>query len=210
MKTGCLWCCWDNRLNSFDSPQTFKLPDHAKIVFALFRSSSAMNSSSIDAPNMEHNTRKGFFKQHVPSWKLLKKTLTHPFQFIKDDKTRKDSFKQDFLYLGELHKKIVTHPSQFIEHDQLAVFNISLIDFSLESDDAATQFFKPFPRDLMEKSLKHSSQLGEDDWWPPYDPEYQHHFSEAYNIETVLGRHHRYVSEKCEESPSERSMWQER
>jgi hypothetical protein len=48
--------------------------------------------------------------------------------------------------MEELLKKAVIHPSQFIEHNQLAAFNISLTDFSLESDDAATQtrFFKPF------------------------------------------------------------------
>ena len=75
---------------------------------------------------------------------MLKKTLAHPFQFIKNDKTRKDSFKQDFRYLGELHKKTVIHPSQFIEHDQLVTSNTSLIDFSLELDDAVLSFSSLF------------------------------------------------------------------
>ena len=69
--------------------------------------------------------------------------------------------------MEELLKKAVIHPSQFIEHNQLAAFNISLTDFSLESDDAATQtqFFKPFPQDLIEESLKHASQLDYDLGW---------------------------------------------
>jgi len=170
-----------------------------------------MNSSSTDVPNMEHKTRKGFFKQQFPSLrKLLKNTVIHSSQSIEQDKIRRDSLNQDFCYLEELLKKAVTHPSQFIEHDQLAAFNISLTDFSLESDDAATQFFKPFPRDLMEESFKHSSQLEHDLGWPPHDPKNRDYFAEPLEVEGVLDGYHRYVFEKWEASPSQRSMWQGR
>jgi hypothetical protein len=182
-----------------------------RIVFALICSSSAMNSSSTDVPNMEHKTRKGFFKQQFPSLrKLLKYKVIHSSQSIEQDKTRRDSLKHDFCYLEELLKKAVTYPSQSIEHDQLAAFNISLTDFSLESDDAATQFFKPFPRDLMEESLKDSSQLDHDFGWPPHDPENRDYFAEPLEVESVLDEYHRYVFEKWEASPSQRSMWQGR
>jgi hypothetical protein len=122
---------------------------------------------------------------------------------------RKD-FKQNFRYLGELLKTIVILPSRFVEHDQLAVFNISLTDFSLHSDlacDAVPRFFKPFPHDLMEESFKHSSHLEGDIGWPEYDTQYQACFTEPYDIEWTLGRYHRYVFERWRESPSERSMW---
>jgi hypothetical protein len=65
--------------------------------------------------------------------------------------TRKNLIKQNFHDLGKLLKATVAHPSQFIEHDQLATFNISLTDFSLDSDiasNAVPRFFKPFPHDL--------------------------------------------------------------
>jgi hypothetical protein len=123
---------------------------------------------------------------------------------------RKD-FKQNFHYLGKLLKMIVSLPSRFIEYDQLAVFNISLTDFSLHSDlacDAVLGFFKPFPHDLMEESFKHSSQLEDDLGWPPYDAQYQAYFTEPHDVEWTLGRYHRYVFEKWKESPSERSIWQ--
>jgi hypothetical protein len=56
--------------------------------------------------------------------------------------------------LGELLKKTVTHPSQLIEHDKLSEFNISLKEFSLDSDTSPS-VFKPFPHDLMEECFKH-------------------------------------------------------
>ena len=170
-----------------------------------------MNNSSTDVPNMEHKARKGFFKRHFPYLGLLKKTLTHPFQFIQDDeKTRKDSLNQDFRYLGELFKNIATHWSQSIEHDQLAAFNISLTNFSLESDDEASQFFKPCPRDLIEESLQHSSHLEHELGWPPHDPKSLDYFAEPLEVEGVLDGYRRYVLEKWEESSPERSMWRER
>ena len=170
-----------------------------------------MNSSSTDVPYMEHKTRKGFFKQQFPSLrKLLKYIVTRSSQSIEHDKIRRDSLNQDFCYLDGLLKKTVVHPSQFIEHDKLAAFNISLTDFSLESDDAAIQFFKPFPRDLMEESFKHSSQLEHDLGWPPHDPKNRDYFAEPLEVEGVLDGYHRYVFEKWEASPSQRSMWQGR
>jgi hypothetical protein len=123
----------------------------------------------------------------------------------------REDFKQSFLYLGKLLKMIVTLPSRFIEYDQLAEFNISLTDFSLHSDltcDAVPRFFKPFPHDLMEESFKHTSQLEEDIGWPSYDIQYQAHFTEPHGVEWTLGKYHRYVFDKWEESPSERSIWQ--
>jgi hypothetical protein len=65
---------------------------------------------------------------------------------------RKDFFAQSSHYLSKLLKTTVTHPSQFIEDEQLAAFNISLTDFSLDSDiafDTIPRFFEPFPHDLM-------------------------------------------------------------
>jgi len=127
--------------------------------------------------------------------------------------SRKPLLKQDFHDLGKLLKATVAHPSQFIEHDQLAAFKISLTDFSLDSDiasNAVPQFFKPFPRDLMEESFKHSSQLEDDLWWPPYEPEYLRPFSEAHVVERVLGRYHRYAITQWEESPLVRSLWRGR
>jgi hypothetical protein len=93
--------------------------------------------------------------------------------------TRKTLLKQNFHDLGKLLKATVAHPSQFIEHDQLVAFNISLTDFSLDSDiasNAIPQFFKPFPHDLMEESFTHSSQFEDDLGWPPYEPEYLYPF----------------------------------
>ena len=159
---------------------------------------------------MEHKTRKGFFKQQFPSLrKLLKHTVIHSSQSIEQDKIRRYSLNQDFRYLEELLKKAVIHPSQFIEHDQLVAFNISLTGFSLESD-AATQFFKPFPQDLMEESLKNSSQLERDLGWPPHDPESRDYFAEPLEVEGVLDGFCTYLFEKWEANPSQRSMWQGR
>ena len=129
-------------------------------------------------------------------------------------KAKKGFFEQSSRYLAELLKTIVTYPSQFIEHDQLAAFNISLTDFSLDSDlafDAVPQFFKPFPHDLMEESFKHSSQL-EDDIVGGL------HMTQStwlvllshMMLSGTLGEYHRYVIAKWEESPSGRSMWQAR
>jgi hypothetical protein len=142
-----------------------------------------MKSSSIDVRNMEYEARKDFFKQSS-------------------------------RYLSKLLKTTVTHPSQFIEHDQLAASNISLTDFSLDSDvafDTVPRFFKPFPHDLMEESFKHSSQLEDISFsWPPHNPEYLACFTEPHDIEGTLGKYHRYVITKWEESSSGRSIWQAR
>jgi hypothetical protein len=170
------------KILGFDSPPTFTLPDHAEVFLALFCSSSAMNRSSIDVRNMKNRARKAFLKHQ-------------------------------YSYLGELLKKTVTHPSQFIEHDQLAAFNISLTHFSLHSDlayDAVPRFFKPFPHGLMEECFEHSSELSDDLWWPPYDPESLACFTEPHDVEVILHRYHRYVFEECEKSLPERSMWRAR
>ena len=59
------------------------LLDHAKVIVALFRSSSAMNGSCTDVRNMEYQARKRFLKhKYLDLKKLLKKTITHPSQFI--------------------------------------------------------------------------------------------------------------------------------
>ena len=123
--------------------------------------------------------------------------------------TRKNLLRQNFHDLGKLLKATVAHPSQFIEHNQLAAFNISLTGYSLDSDDTATQFFEPFPWDLMEESFK-DSQLDHDLGWPPHDPETRDYFAEPLEVEGVLDGYHRYVFEKWEASPSQRSMWQGR
>jgi hypothetical protein len=125
---------------------------------------------------------------------------------------RKD-FEQNFRYLGKLLKTIVALPSQFIEHNQPAAFNISVTDFSLHSDlayNAVPRFFKPFPHDLMEESFKHSSELGDDIWWPEYDPESLACFTEPHDVEAILRRYCRYVIAEQKESPSGRSMWRAR
>jgi hypothetical protein len=124
--------------------------------------------------------------------------------------TRKNLLKQNFHDLGKLLKATVAHPSQFIEHDQLVAFNISLTDFSLDSDIAIPHFFKPFPHDLMEESFAHSSQFEDDLGWPPYEPEYLYPFSEAHVVEGILGRYHGYAITQWEESPLVRSMWRGR
>jgi hypothetical protein len=124
---------------------------------------------------------------------------------------RKDLSKKDFCYLGKLLKTIITHPSQFIEHDQLAAFNISLTDFSLDSEivsDEVPRFFEPFPHDLMEESFKHSSELRDDLWWPPNDQENLACFYEPHTIEGLLDRYHEYV--RWEARLSGRPMWQAR
>ena len=108
---------------------------------------------------------------------------------------------------------IVTHPSQFIEHDQLPAFNITVTDFSLHSDlafGAVPRFFKPFPHDLMEESFKHSSEFGDDIWWPEYDPQYLACFTEPHDVEAILRRYCRYVIAEQKESASARSMWRAR
>jgi hypothetical protein len=164
---------------SYDSPQPFTLPDPAKVILALFCSSSTMNSSSIDVHKME---------------------------------ARKD-FKQNFRYLGNLLRTIAALPHRFIEHDQLAVCNISVTDFSLHSDlayGAVPRFFEPFPHDLMEESFKQSSELGDDVWWPEYDPQYLSCFTEPQDVEAILRRCCKYVIAEQKESPSGRSMWRAR
>lgn len=127
-----------------------------------------------------------------------------------DYQAREDFLRQNSRILGELLKKTVTHPSQFIEHDTLAEFNISLKEFSLDSDiDAVPRFFKPFPHDLMEECFKHP-QLVDDLWWPPYDLDHLAYFNEPYDVARTLDRYHRYVIAQWEKSPPGRRMWHAR
>jgi hypothetical protein len=126
------------------------------------------------------------------------------------DQATKDFLKRQSRYLWKLLKQTVTHPCRFIDHDQLAAFSISLTDFSLHSDlacDTVPRFFKPFPRDLMEKS---SSQWDDKLWWPPYDPEYEACFNEPLDVEAILDRYHRRVIAELEENPLRRSILQAR
>jgi len=121
---------------------------------------------------------------------------------------RKAFLRQNSRILGELLKKTVAHPSQFIEHEKLSEFNISLKEFSLDSDtDAVPRFFKPFPHDLMEECFKHP-QLADDLWWPPYDLDHLAYFNEPYDVARTLYEYHRYVVAQLEENAPGRRMWQ--
>jgi hypothetical protein len=162
--------------------QLFTLPDHAKVILALFYGGSATNSSSTDIHNMKHQAKKRILQRRYLYLKeLLEMIVTHPSQFIEHDQLAAFNI-------------TVTDSSL---HSDLAC-------------DAVPGFFKPFPHDLMEESFKHSSQLEDDISWPSYDPESPACFTEAYNMEWTLGEYHRYVTAEWEESPSGQSVWRAR
>jgi hypothetical protein len=141
-----------------------------------------MNRSSIDVRDMKNRARKAFL-QHQYSYlgELLKKTVTHPSQFIEHD---------------QLATFNISLTDFFLDSD-LAY-------------DAVPRFFKPFPNDLMEESFKHSSQWEDALWWPPYDPENLARFTEPHEVEAILDRYHGNVIAEYEESQSGRSIWKAR
>jgi hypothetical protein len=162
--------------------KTFPLPGHAKVILALFCSSSATNSSSANVHNMKYPAKKRFLeRKYLYLKELLKMTVTHPSQFIEHD---------------QLTAFNIT-VTDFSLHSDLAC-------------DAVPGFFRPFPHDLMEEFFKPSSQLEDDISWPSYDPESPACFTEPYSVEWTLDEYHRYVIAEREESPSGRSMWRAR